>query len=737
MLNRLTNRFDRTRTVAGGSSATTYLVDLNLTLFPDLYRSVISLAPTKTLAHQRSSRKINWLLSDKPGFMRKHYVLRQLHYLTCMYALGSVVNLQAQSTQPPVSQWQYIVDRSEANPANGQPRLAKATNGEYGVLSGNTLTRLSLTGKSVWSKPVPGLYADSSRTRVPIQETIGLSATQDGGFVMLVLDAINRYYVTKLDSSGNEAWTRLVARADAGPSVQIKETALVVTADGGLLLAGSYTDVLSYLTLTRLNAEGLIVNQWRVNYAGPTQLVTPAINQLLATPDNGYLLTGHVGGATVDSRGLALRLSAQLAVTWQKTYTNLSTIQRVVENPTAKGTYIAVGSGPGNNASAITLAPEKPEDGQLLAFLPGMSSVVSLVNDGTGAVTVLDASPANNGDSRLTNGRLPTAFAWTKTYGGSGTDTPTDILATDDGGYLVVGTTTSTDGDIVGKSTGTPATWVLKIGTAPQATTLRILPPAYNCQTGYISFQTSGGDGSPITYTTPGIGRANTTDTFGTVDDDLRNNTMTITIQATQSGQTVRYTVDLAASCQTSPPTTSTAVTNTLKLIPPTYNCQTGAITFHTVGGDGSPVEYAATGITDWTRNPSQFVEPALRTAANIEPLHLMARQSGQTVMYVFDLKAACGRARSSAEELTADIHVTLLGNPVCETAMVSIVGAGGQLVGFRLFDTRGQLLEQRTIEQAGQSEQQLFDLHQQATGTFLLHTTVQGQVKTLKIVKQ
>ncbi|ADB39496.1 T9SS type A sorting domain-containing protein [Spirosoma linguale] len=669
--------------------------------------------------------------------MKKHYVFQKIHYLTCMYVLGMVVNLQAQSTQPPVSQWQYTIERSEPT-KTGQSRLAKATNGDYGVLSGNTLTRLSLTGKPIWSKPIPGLYADSSRTRTAAQETIGLSATKDDGFVMLVLDVSNRYYVTRLDSAGNETWTRLVARANAGPAVQIKETALVVTADGGLLLVGSYTDVLSYLTITKLNAEGLIVSQWRVNYSGPTQLVTPVINQLLTTPDNGYLLVGRVSGATAkDSRGLALQLSAQLNIIWQKTYTSLSAIQRIVENQAIKGSYIAVGSGLGNSAQAITLAPGKPDDGQLLASLPGVVSVVSLVNDGTGNITVLDAAPTNNGDFRLTNGRLPTTFYWTKNYGGSGADIPTDILSTDDGGYLVVGTTTSTNGDVVGKPTGTLATWVLKLGTSPQVTTLRILPPTYNCQTGFISFQTTGGDGSPIIYTTPGIGRANTTDTFGTVDDELRSNTMTITIQATQSGQTVRYAVDLAAYCQTSSPTTSTALTDTLKLTPPTYNCQTGAITFYSTGGDGTPVEYAATGITDWTRNPHQFVEPALRTAANIEPLHLMARQGGKIVSYVFDLKAACGRARSGADERTAVVQVMLRGNPVHETAVIEVAGAGGQSIAFRLVDIRGQLLEQRIVEEAGESEQQRFDLRQQAAGTFLLHTTVEGHVKTLKIVKE
>lgn len=37
-------------------------------------------------------------------------------------------------------------------------------------------------------------------------------------------------------------------------------------------------------------------------------------------------------------------------------------------------------------------------------------------------------------------------------------------------------------------------------------------------------------------------------------------------------------------------------------------NCQTGAITFKTSGGNGSLIEYQAAGITSWSTNPNQFV---------------------------------------------------------------------------------------------------------------------------------
>jgi hypothetical protein len=75
-------------------------------------------------------------------------------------------------------------------------------------------------------------------------------------------------------------------------------------------------------------------------------------------------------------------------------------------------------------------------------------------------------------------------------------------------------------------------------------------------------------------------------------------------------------------------------------LIAPLYNCATGAITFQTIGGDGSPIEYAAGGITGWTTVATQTVEAGLRDDPKV--ITLNARQNGMQVSYPFDLAAAC-----------------------------------------------------------------------------------------------
>ena len=126
--------------------------------------------------------------------------------------------------------------------------------------------------------------------------------------------------------------------------------------------------------------------------------------------------------------------------------------------------------------------------------------------------------------------------------------------------------------------------WLMSVALSAQAQTasnaVTLTPPTYDCQSGAIVFNTSGGDGSTITYNAPGISRANLTDDFGAVEPGLRNDPKPITISATQSGNTVTYTFDFGAFCTGTQPPVDPPTGDTLALLAPTYDCASGAITF-------------------------------------------------------------------------------------------------------------------------------------------------------------
>ncbi len=160
---------------------------------------------------------------------------------------------------------------------------------------------------------------------------------------------------------------------------------------------------------------------------------------------------------------------------------------------------------------------------------------------------------------------------------------------------------------------------------------LTLTQPTYNCATGAITFNTTGGNGSAITYSAAGITRASTSSNSGTIEAGLRADPKPIVITATQNGVSTTYTFNIAAACPG-----NFAVTQ------PTYNCATGAITFNTTGGDGSPITFTAPGITRaGAGSASGTVEPGLR--ADPKPIVITAMQNGAMTSYTFDLAAFCG----------------------------------------------------------------------------------------------
>ena len=97
--------------------------------------------------------------------------------------------------------------------------------------------------------------------------------------------------------------------------------------------------------------------------------------------------------------------------------------------------------------------------------------------------------------------------------------------------------------------------------TPPPSGSFTLTQPTYNCQTGAITFNTTGGDGTAITYTAVGVSRPNNAGNTGTVEAGLRSDPKPLNITATQSGVTVSQVFNFAAFCAgtTSPPGANSA----------------------------------------------------------------------------------------------------------------------------------------------------------------------------------
>ena len=192
---------------------------------------------------------------------------------------------------------------------------------------------------------------------------------------------------------------------------------------------------------------------------------------------------------------------------------------------------------------------------------------------------------------------------------------------------------------------------------------LMMLTPTYNCSTGAITFNTAGGDGSRIQYRANGItGWTTNPNQFLDEGSRVNDDTPPFTIYVEQSGRTITYNWTRQAVCggitppttpttpspptTTPPPTTPTA--SALTMLMPTYDCNSGAITFITTGGDGNRIQYRADGITGWTTSPNQFLDAGSRVNADTPPFTIYAEQSGRTITYIWSRQAVCGGATPS-----------------------------------------------------------------------------------------
>ncbi|KQS30820.1 zinc-dependent metalloprotease family protein [Dyadobacter sp. Leaf189] len=269
----------------------------------------------------------------------------------------------------------------------------------------------------------------------------------------------------------------------------------------------------------------------------------------------------------------------------------------------------------------------------------------------------------------------------------------------------------------------------------PVGDALVLLAPAYDCKTGAFRFKTSGGNGTAISFSAIGIsGWTMNADQF--VDLELRTapDAPLITLYAMQSGITVTYVWNIREVCPLEPP-----VGDALVMLPPAYDCSTGAVRFKTMGGDGTSISFSAVGITGWTTNPDQYLDYELRTAADAPLITLNAVQSGVTVTYVWNVREVCPvtpiNTRMGVAEPTTVTQISVLGNPVSGREIaVEVRGMKGKSLLLELRDVRGRVVEEKRVTLTGDVEKvQLRSRHSPAL--YLLQLSSEGLNKVLRIV--
>ncbi|KAB7732444.1 hypothetical protein F5984_00330 [Rudanella paleaurantiibacter] len=339
------------------------------------------------------------------------------------------------------------------------------------------------------------------------------------------------------------------------------------------------------------------------------------------------------------------------------------------------------------------------------------------------------------------------------------------IYARQSGGQisLIWGIRAACDGSAPTTSPGTtPSTGQPASNTAPQTPAppitggaLALQTPLYNCQTGAAVFRTTGGNGSAVEFMAPGI-TGWTTNASHLIGEGIRRDAQTITIYARQSGVQISLNWNIRAACDGSapatPPSTTTPPTSDsapkpstppasidLILLVPIYNCGSGQVTFSTIGGTGSVVEYMAPGITGWTTTPTHVIGEGIRRDA--QTITIYARQNGKQVSLVWNIRSACtggsmsGTSARMAPAAEPTMEWVVGPNPTTDEVQLLWPGAANATWSSRVLSASGYELKVAAPETTPTGLR--LNLRQLPTGIYLWQVTPQGSpTQTFKIMK-
>lgn len=419
------------------------------------------------------------------------------------FLLATGISAFAFGQTAPAIQWQktYGGTGGELATATQQTRdggyiVAGYAESQDGDVTGNHgsfdiwVVKLDDKGTLQWQKSLGGTGSDAAQA---------VRQTSDGGYIVAGYSNSNNgdvtgnhgnfdYWVIKLDSAGVLQWQKSL-----GGSGEDRAYAIQQTSDGGYIVGGSAASTNGDVTgnhgiadywIVKLDAAGAL--QWQKSFGGSAIDEAHTIQQ---TRDGGYIVAGRsesFGGDVTGNHGTSdcwvIKLDGGGVLQWQKTFGGSNFDAAASIQQTNDGGYImsgrtlsADGDISGNHGSYDCWVVKMNDIGALQwqKSLGGtkeeFANTIQQTSDG--GYIVAGHAESSDGDVTSNYGsydfwvvKLDSggALQWQKSLGGAGTEEVRSIEQTSDGGYIMAGTTTSTNGDVTGNH-GYSDYWVVRL----------------------------------------------------------------------------------------------------------------------------------------------------------------------------------------------------------------------------------------------------------------------------------
>lgn len=360
--------------------------------------------------------------------------------------LCACIALGANQNQPPVLEWQKCFGESNVDWAY---KALQTADGGYVLIGFIELMRKDASGKDYMDRDALVMKIDKSG-EVQWQKKFG--GTRYDYIWDIQIDANGEYitagtsrsndgtvsgnhgaydaWVLKIDANGNILWQKCFGGSDMDNAISIEKTA-----DQGYVLAGNTRsnnkDVRGNhgdhdFWIVKLDKDGKI--QWQ-KCLGGTKMDYLRIVQ--PTRDGGYIAVGYTQSNNGDVKGnhgnsdyWVVKLDKDGKIQWQK----------------------CLG---GNNEDAALRVRQTADEGYIVA---------GYTRSNDGDVTGYHGKQ----DAWLVKLDAKGNVQWQRCLGGSQDDVFTNVLETADGGYIAVGNTSSSDGDVSGTRASNDF-WIVKL----------------------------------------------------------------------------------------------------------------------------------------------------------------------------------------------------------------------------------------------------------------------------------
>ncbi len=358
------------------------------------------------------------------------------------------------------------------------------------------VVKTDVAGNISWQKSLGGSGQD-----IPY----AIQQTGDGGYIVAGSTTSNDgdvsgnhgnddYWVVKLDASGNIVWQKTLGGSGTDDAKYIQQTS-----DGGYIVAGVSTSLNGDVTgnhgtgvdmdywVVRLDGSGNII--WQKSLGGPGADYSSCVQQ---TSDGGYIVAGSSYSKTGDVSGnhngydyWVVKLGGSGNIVWQKSLGGSDDDNAYSIQPTADGGYVVAGvaksmDGDVSGSHGIDAWTVKLDGSGNIVWqkaLGGTGTDVAnaIQQTSDGGYIVAGYTSSTDGDVTSNYGvvdywvvKLNSSgnIVWQKSMGGSGIDIANAIHQTTDGGYIVAGYSTSTDGEVSGNHGGSSDIWIVKLGAA-------------------------------------------------------------------------------------------------------------------------------------------------------------------------------------------------------------------------------------------------------------------------------